>query len=197
MSCTKINSVFLLLVWCNISHVYPECHVTGMNIFSFPSSTCFSSCKTCKTEPDTQVNRNETVVVGDNLLVKLMHFCCAFYLTKLQYFHKCHVLSNCCATLCTNILPICLKQISTMSGNALQKPWSSIKGLFTNYVSQKWGVQTPLPPLSAIVSISPNPPPPFVSLCQHFPSPPPPPYVILSAFAKPPFAFLCQFCEHI
>ena len=44
-----------------------------------------------------------------------------------------------------------------------------VKGLFTNYVSQKWGVQTPLPlcqplsvfpqppipPLSAIVSISP------------------------------------------
>ena len=35
-----------------------------------------------------------------------------------------------------------------------------------------WGLQTPLPPLSAIVSISPTPPPPFVSHCQHFPNPP-------------------------
>ena len=38
------------------------------------------------------------------------------------------------------------------------------KGLFTNYVSQKWGgSRPPLPPLSAIVSISPTPPSPFVS----------------------------------
>ena len=39
------------------------------------------------------------------------------------------------------------------------------KGLFTNYVSQKWGVKTPLPPLSAIVNISSTTPPHFVS---HF-----------------------------
>ena len=47
-----------------------------------------------------------------------------------------------------------------------------MKGLFTNYISQKWGVQTPRPPSSTNVSNSPT----------HLPNPP------LSAisFAQPP-----------
>ena len=48
------------------------------------------------------------------------------------------------------------------------------KGLFTNYVSQKWGVQKPLPPLSAIVSIFPTTPfPPLSANVSIFPTPSP------------------------
>ena len=46
------------------------------------------------------------------------------------------------------------------------------KGLFTNYVSQKWGVQTLLPPLSANISISETPPSPLSQPMSTFPQPP-------------------------
>ena len=80
-------------------------------------------------------------------------------------------------------------------------PWGQAirdRGLFTNYVSQKWGVQTPhsplrqplsafsqppLPPSSAIVSISPTPPPPFVSP--------------VSICLPPPLPFFSHFCQYI
>ena len=90
-----------------------------------------------------------------------------------------------------------------------------IKGLFTNYVSQKlegpdqrnvyqpsfwkktginsFGSRPPLPPLSAIVSISPTPPPPFVRSCQHFPNPPSPLCQLSQHLPNPPSLFRISF----
>ena len=55
------------------------------------------------------------------------------------------------------------------------------------------GSRPALPPLSAIVSISPTPPPPFVSRCQHFPNPPSPLCQLCQYFPNPPSLFHVSF----
>ena len=50
---------------------------------------------------------------------------------------------------------------------------SLVRGGSQMMSAKNGGVQTPLPPLSAIVSIYPTPPPTFFSHCQHFHNPPP------------------------
>ena len=55
------------------------------------------------------------------------------------------------------------------------------------------GSRPPLPPLSAIVSISSSPPPPFVSHCQHFLNPPSPLHQLCQHFPKPPSFFRVSF----
>ena len=57
------------------------------------------------------------------------------------------------------------------------------------------GSRPPLPPLSAIVSISRTPPPPFVIHCQHFPNPPSPLCQVCQHLPNPPFVFRVSFVK--